>query len=447
MIEVILRTRSLLPAALVLAVLAILTVPAEAMRIKEVTSPKGIKGWLIQDATVPLFTMQFAFRGGSALDPVGKEGLGEMVSGLLDEGAGPLDSRAFQGKLENNSIAMRFSSGADSFGGSIRALTEYGGLATDLLRLALSRPRFDAEPVERMRSQYLSQVRRRVERPGYTARRAWKKAVFSGHPYGREMEGTEASLKAISAADLKGFVKTRFARDNLIIGAVGDLDEETFGKMMDHAFGSLPARAAPVVVPEARISGAGKVIVTDRDIPQSIAVFGHKGIKRKHPDFYAAYLITYVLGGGGLTSRLATEIREKRGLAYSVYVRLVTMDHAGLISGRVATANARVKESLALIRKEWARVAKEGITAKELEDAKRYLTGSFYTRLNSTRRIARLLVGIQLEKMGLDYLDRRNAMIAAVTMKDVRRVARQLFHPDDLTISIVGRPKGVIPRP
>ncbi len=370
-----------------------------------------------------------------------------MVSGLLDEGAGPLDSRAFQEKLENNSIAMRFSSGADSFGGSIRALTEYRDLATDLLRLALNRPRFDAEPLERMRSQYLSLVRRRVERPGYTARRAWKNALFGGHPYGREMDGTEKSLKAITAGDLKGFVKRRFARDILLVGAVGDIDEETFGKMMDRAFGDLPARGAPVVVPEARIGGAGKVIVTERDIPQSIAVFGHKGIKRKHPDFYAAYLITYVLGGGGLTSRLATEIREKRGLAYSVYVRLVTMDHAGLISGRVATANARIKESLALVRKEWTRVAKEGITAEELEDAKRYLTGSFYTRLNSTRRIASLLVGIQLEKMGLDYLDRRNRMIEAVTMKDVRRVARQLFRPDDLTISIVGKPKGVTPRP
>jgi zinc protease len=420
-----------------------MALPADAMRIKEVISPKGIKGWLIEDATVPLFTMNFAFRGGSALDPKGKEGLGEMISGLLDEGAGQLKSQAFQSKLENNSIGLRFSSGADSFGGSVRALTEYKDMAVDLLRLALTQPRFDAAPVERMRSQYLSLVRRRVERPGYTARRAWKTAVFSDHPYGREMEGTAASLKAINRDDLKAFVKRRFARDLLIVAAVGDINEESFGKMMDRAFSDLPASGAPVVMPEAKIGGAGKVIVTERDIPQSVAVFGHKGIKRKHPDFYTAYILTHVLGGGGLTSRLSTEIREKRGLAYSVYARLSTMDHAGVITGRVATANARVKESISLIRKEWARIAKEGITAEELENAKRHLTGAFFTRLNSTRRIARLLIGIQLEKMGLDYLDRRNRMIEAVSMKDIRRVARQLFKPDALTISIVGRPKGI----
>lgn len=423
-----------------------LAAPAQAMEIKEVTSPGGIKGWLIRDATVPLFTMDFAFRGGSALDPEGKEGLAEMVSSLLDEGAGNLDSRAFQSKLENNSIGLRFSANADSFGGSLRALTEYRELAEDLLRLALTEPRFEAEPVERIRSQYLSSVRRRSERPGYLARRAWRNEVFGSHPYGRDLEGTEASLKAITRDDLRGFVSGRFARDALVVGAVGDIDEATFGRLMDKVFGGLPLNAAPVTLPEARVSDAGKLLVTERDIPQSIAVFGHRGIKRKDPDFYTASIILYALGGGGLTSRLATEIREKRGLAYSVHARLVTYDHAGVITGRVATANARIAESLALIREQWALVARDGITAEELEDAKRYLTGSFYTRLNSTRRIARILVAIQLEDMGPDYLATRNKKIEAVTMEDVRRVAKRLFHPDELTISIVGKPKGVTQR-
>ena len=433
--------------ALVVAAILLLALPADAMRIKEVTSPKGIKGWLIQDKTVPLFTMNFAFRGGAALDPVGKEGLADFVSSLLDEGAGALKAQAFQAKLENNSIAMRFGAGADSFSGSIGALLEYRGLAADLLRMALTGPRFDAEPVKRIRGQHLSSVRRRAERPGYTARRAWKVAVFKDHPYGRDLDGTEASFKAINVSDLKQFVAKRFARDVLVVAAVGDIDEAAFGQMMDRAFSGLPARAAPANLPEAKIGGAGKVIVTERDIPQSVAVFGHGGIKRKHPDYYAANIVNYVLGGGGLTSRLATEIREKRGLAYSVHSRLVTMEHAGIITGRVATANARVAESLALIRQQWARIAKDGITAEELKDAKSYMTGSFFTRLNSTGRIARVLVSIQLQDMGIDYLARRNRLIDAVTMDQVRRVARQLFKADDLTISVVGRPEGVKPRP
>jgi len=433
--------------ALMVAVALLLALPADAMRIKEVTSPKGIKGWLIQDPTVPLFTMNFAFRGGAALDPDGKEGLADLVSSLLDEGAGALKAQAFQAKLENNSIAMRFGAGADFFSGSLKALLEYRGLAADLLRMALTRPRFDAEPVERIRGQYLSSVRRRVERPGYTARRAWKVAVFGDHPYGRDLDGTEASFKAINVPDLKEFVAKRFARDVLLVAVVGDIDAAAFGQLMDRAFGDLPARAEAKALPEAKIGGAGKVIVTERDIPQSVAVFGHGGIKRKHPDYYAATIVNYVLGGGGLTSRLATEIREKRGLAYSVHSRLVTMEHAGLITGRVATANARVAESLALIRQQWARIAKDGITAQEFKDAKSYLTGSFFTRLNSTRRIARVLVSIQLQDIGIDYLVRRNRLINAVTMDQVRRVARQLFKPDDLTISVVGRPKGVKSRP
>jgi zinc protease len=432
---------------LVVAAVLLLAVPADAMRIKEVTSPKGIKGWLIQDKTVPLFTMNFAFRGGAALDPVGKEGLADLVSSLLDEGADALKAQAFQARLENNSIAMRFGAGADYFSGSISALLDYRGLSADLLRMALTRPRFDAEPVERIRGQYLSSVRRRVERPGYTARRAWKVAVFKDHPYGRDLDVTEASFKAINVSDLKQIVAKRFARDVLVVAAVGDIDEAAFGQLMDRAFSDLPARAAPANLPEAKISGAGKVIVTERDIPQSVAVFGHQGIKRKHPDYYAANIVNYVLGGGGLTSRLATEIREKRGLAYSVHSRLVTMERAGIITGRVATANARVAESLALVRQQWARIAKDGITADELKDAKSYLTGSFFTRLNSTGRIARILVSLQLQKMGIDYLARRNRLINAVTMEDARRVARQLFKPDDLTISVVGRPKGVKPRP
>lgn len=438
----------LVPGVLVLVLaMLVLAPPARAIDIKAVTSPKGIKGWLIRDKTVPLFTMSFAFRGGSALDPKGKEGLAEMTSSLLDEGAGKLDSQAFQGELENNSIDLRFGADPDAFSGSIRALKEYQDMAADLLRLALTEPRFDAAPVERVRGQFLSRVRRRGERPGYAARRAWRRAVFRNHPYGREHTGTEASLKSITVADMRAFLKSRLARDVLVVGAVGDIDEKTFGKLMDRAFSALPAKAARAKVAEAKISGAGRVIVTERDIPQSVVVFGQKGIKRKDPDFYAAYVVNYILGGDGMTSRLATEIREKRGLAYSVYTGLVTMDHAGLISGRVATANAGVAKSIALIREQWAKLAKGGVTREELADAKSYLTGSFYTRLNSTRRIASLLVGIQLDDMGIDYLKTRNDKINAVTLADADRVARQLFRPGDLTISVVGKPVGVKPRP
>ena len=420
---------------------------AQAMGIKQVTSKKGINGWLIRDSMVPIFTLHFAFRGGAALDPVGREGVSEMVSGLLDEGAGPYSSSDFQARLENNSISMRFSAGRDNFSGSLKSLAENRNMAASLLSLALTQPHFDAAPVARIRAQLLSSARRRAVRPSSTARRSFRKLVFGNHPYGRSASGTVESLKKITKQDMAGFVKNRFARDNLVVGAVGNITEDEFARIIDRIFGALPARSTPFSISEAKIKGAGNVVVVDRDIPQSVVVFGHSGIKRNDPDYYAALVMNYALGGGGLTSRLATEIREKRGLAYSVYSRIATYDHGGLFLGRVSTKNDRVAKSIALIRSEWTRMAKSGLGAQELEDSKRYLTGAFFTRLNSSSRIAGLLVGIQLEKFGRDYLAKRNRMIEQVSIKDITRVAKRLMKPSDLTFVIVGRPKGITPKP
>lgn len=421
--------------------------PLGAMGIQQVTSKKGIKGWFIHDTTVPIFTLHFAFRGGASLDPKGKEGLARMVSALLDEGAGPHSSETFQARLENNSISMSFAAGRDNFSGSVQSLSEYRDMAAGLLSLALSKPRFDAAPVLRIRNQMLSSARRRAERPRSIAGRRWRKELLGTHPYGRSSSGGEQSLARITADDLRRFANERFARDNLVVGAVGDVSADEFGRILDRIFGDLPARSAPYRVPEAKIGGLGKVVIIDRDIPQSVVVFGHGGLKRDDPDYYAALVMNYTLGGGGLTSRLALEIREKRGLAYSVYTRLSTHDRVGLIRGRVSTANDRVAQSIALIRSEWTRLARQGLTAAEVEDSKRYLTGSFFTRLNRSGRIAGLLVGMQLENFGPEYLTRRNEMITAVTAADVKRVAARLIRPENLTFVIVGRPKGITPKP
>lgn len=433
------------PALVALIALTAVALPdsAHAVEVQRVVSPGGIEAWLVEDHTNPIISLDLAFRGGAALDPEGKDGLANLASGLIDEGAGDLDSRAFQSKLQDLSIRLSFDAGMDAFTGELMTLTENRDIAFDLLRLALTEPRFDPEPVERIRSQVQAILANDSEDPRDIAGRVFRRLLFPDHPYGREARGRPATVAAITVNDLRRFVERRFARDMLVIGVVGDVTPEELATLLDSTFLALPETAAPFEVPDVEPAAAGETVVVEKDVPQSIVVFGHQGIARDDPDFYAAYTVNYILGGGGFASRLYEEVREKRGLAYSVYSYLNTMEHAELVAGGVGTQNERVGESLELIRAEWRRMAEDGPTEKELNDAKTYLTGSFPLRFSSSGRISNMLVGMQLEELGIDYLDRRNDLVEAVTLEDARRVARRLYDPKKLTVVVVGRPEGV----
>ncbi|MEQ8227320.1 MAG: pitrilysin family protein [Rhodospirillales bacterium] len=441
------RLRTFTGAVMAFALLAFAAGSAQATKIEKVVSPGGIEAWLVQDHLNPIISMRLAFRGGSALDPQGKEGLANMVSSLLDEGAGELDSKAFQQTLQDNSITLRFDEGRDSFGARLQTLTEYRDLAFDLLHKAMTEPRFDKEPVERLRTQILAQLRHEQEQADALAGKALMASLFPDHPYGRPTGGTLESVAAIQVADLRRFVAERLARDTLAIGIVGDITPEQLAPLLDKTFGALPAQAAPWKIPEVAPKIDGRTIVIDKPFKQSNILFADQGLKRKDPDFYAAYVMNHVLGGGGFTSRLYSEVREKRGLAYSVYTYLSPMERSAIYVGGVGTANARVSETLDVLQKEWAKLAENGVTEAELTAAKQYLTGSFPLRFTATERIASMLVGMQLEDLGMDYLDKRNSFIEAVGMDDIRRVARKLLHPDKLTVVVVGQPKNVTSSP
>ena len=364
------KSRTLLAPLFGLAVLLCVlfaTPQAYAVTIERVLSLGGIEAWLVRDNTNPIITMRFAFRGGAALDPVGREGLANMVSTLLDEGAGDLDSKIFQGRLEDLVITLRFDAGRDNFGGRLRTLVENKATAFELLTLALTRPRFDAEPLERIRSQIFSSLRQEAEDPNTIAGKTLFKTLFPAHPYGRPVDGTLESVAAITQTDLKGFVKRRLAKDNLAIGVVGDITAEALKTVLDKTFGGLPAKAWAWAIPEAVLKGQGRTVVVTKPAPQSAIVFADKGPKRQDPDFYAAYVMNHVLGGGGFTSRLYNTVREKRGLAYSVYSALHPLDRAGLIFGGAGTANKSVSETIAVMRGEWTRMATQGMSDAEIK--------------------------------------------------------------------------------
>jgi len=431
--------RSGLLALILLAVTGGLT-PASAMKIQAVTSPGGVKAWLVEAHEVPLIAMRFAFAGGSAQDPTGKGGLAYFVSGMLDEGAGDLKSVAFQERLEETAVRMNFDATRDVFLGSFQTLTNKADEGFELLRLALNEPRFDEDAVVRIRQQILAGLEFELHDPEDVATREWFRLAFGDHPYARPVNGIKESVGAIGAGDLKSYAGKVFARDTLKIAVVGDIDAETLGKVLDKVFGALPEKATLKDIPEAAPPVGPREQVFEMNVPQSVAQFGHRGFKRHDDDFIAAYVLNYILGGGGFSSRLMGEVREKRGLAYSVYSYIQPYEHAAVYAGNVATKNEAIEQSLEVIKSEIARMAEKGPTAQELKEAKQYLVGSYALRFDTSNKIASQLIWIQIQDLGLDYIDKRNGMIEAVGLDDVKRVAKRLLKADGLIVTIVGKP-------
>lgn len=417
---------------------------AAAVTIEKVVSPLGIEAWLVRDTTIPLISMSFVFRGGSALDPVGKEGLANMVSALLDEGAGDLDSQAFQGRLEDLSISIGFGASRDNFSGNLRTLSRNREEAFNLLRDAMTKARFDAEPVERIRGQIISGIEAREQDPNTIAGRVFASAIYGDHPYARQSNGEPGTVAAITIADLRGFVQQRLARNNLIVGVVGDIAAEELAVALDKVFGGLPETATPWKIDPAELAFEGQVLTREMDIPQSVILFAQPGIARDDPDYYAAYVANHILGGGGFSSRLYTEVRELRGLAYSAGSYLSSSDGANILAGNAATQNSRAAETVRVVRDVWRQVKEEGPTDAEVEAAIRYLTGSWALRFDRSSAIAGMLATIQELELGIDYLDRRNAILEALTPDQVREAARRLLDPDRLTFVVVGKPDPAI---
>lgn len=436
--------RRFLPLAAALLTLALgLLSPVHAMKIQSVKSPGGIEAWLVEERSIPLIALRFSFEGGSAQDPDGSEGALNFLTSMLDEGAGDLDSLAFQGRMEDLAMRLSFSGARDHVFGSFETLSSKRDESVDLLRLALTKPRLEPADIERIRGQILSNLTFAEKNPNRVADHAWNAAAFPGHVYGRRQAGTLASVKAITRDTLAETHKRQFARDTLKVVAVGDIDAKTLGALLDRVFGELPAKAQLTAVPPVKPKG-GAIQVIEMPVPQSVAVFGLPGMSRKDPDFIAAFVMNEVLGGGSaLTSRLTDEVREKRGLAYSVYSYLAPYRRTALIAGGVATKNEQIGTSLEVIRDELKRMATGGVTAEELEDAKGYLTGSYALRFDSNSKIASQLLGILQEGLGIDYVERRNAEVNAVTLADVARVAKRLLVTDDLLVTVVGQPKGL----
>ncbi len=431
--------RFILPVMLALAALPV----RAAIEIKEVVSPGGITAWLVEDHAIPFTALEIRFRGGASVEAAELRGVTNLMTALLEEGAGEMDARAFARARDGLAASFRYSVSDDALSVSAQFLTENRDAAVDLLRQSLIQPRFDDDAIERVRAQVLSGLRSDEKNPQNIASRRFDGLVYGDHPYGSSLDGTIDTVSALTRDDLVAAHAGAMARDRIHVSAVGDITEAELGALLDSLLGALPATGAALPGPAAP-EFRGGVDVVDFSTPQSVVLFGQPGIGQEDPDFFAAFILDHIMGGGGFESRLMTEVREKRGLTYGVYTYLADRDLAQIWGGSVASANDRVAEAVEVIRAEWARMQQDGITQDELDNAKTYLTGAYPLRFDGNGTIANIIVGMQMRGLPIDYAATRNDQVNAVTLADANRVARTLLDPARLSFVVVGQPEGLM---
>lgn len=419
------------------AFLFVSLVQANAIDIKEVTSEKGIKALLVEDYTLPIIAISISFEGGSTQDPEGKEGTLRLMTALMDEGAGELDSVAYQAKAEELGLEFGFRASNDRFSAGGRLLRSERDEVFNLIKLAINEPRFDEDAIERMRDAIRSNIISSQKNPSSVRSKALREAIFGSHPYSRGSSGNEQSIDAITRDDIIAMNKKILSRGTLTVGVVGAISETELKAALDDIFGALPKEAMIDEIAEVTPK-LGEDISIVMPVPNATISIVYPAIKRDNPDFFAAHLMNHILGGGTFSSRLYTQVREKRGLAYSVSSGIATQDKTAYFAAGTSTRAENREETIDIIKKEIERIKTEGVTAEELEKAKRFVAGSYaISNLDTSSKIANVLVALQTQNLGIDYIEKREKYIADVTLEDVNRLAKEFFSTKP-TVVVVG---------
>jgi len=414
-----------------------------ATDIQVVTSPGGITAWLVQEPSIPMVAFQFSFRGGASQDAPEKLGATNLMVGLLEEGAGDISATEFAERSDELGARFRFNTGRDSVSITASMLTRNLDESVALLRLALVEPRFGEVAFERVRGQVNSGLRSDETDPQSIGSTAFQAMTFPDHAYGRPTDGTLETVAALTPDDMRVAHRNALGRNNVKIGVVGDISPEALGLLLDELLGGLPDDITDNVPDITPVLAAG-ITAIDFDTPQSVVVFAQPGLLRDDPDYLAAYVLNHIVGGRSSTARLNVEVREERGLTYGISSFLLPYQHAALYMGYFNSGNDTVAEAVGIVQNEWEKVAKTGVTAEELDVAKRYLTGAYPLRFDGNAEIAGILAGLQVVKLPISYITERNDLVNAVTLAEINRVAARLYQPENLRFVVVGQPEGLV---
>ncbi|WP_417269396.1 M16 family metallopeptidase [Celeribacter sp.] len=421
---------------------AIFTTSAQAaVEVQGITTSGGFKAWLVEEHSIPFTALEIRFRGGTALDREAKRGEINLMMALLEEGSGDMNAQAFAKARDDLAASYSFNAGMDSVSISAKFLTENRDEAVALLRQAILEPRFDEDAIERVKGQVYSVIRSAQTDPSEIASTTFYGQAFGAHPYGSSADGTLESVKGLTRDDMFTAYKNAMVKDRVYIGAVGDITAEDLSALIDDLLGDLP-QSGPEMPATVTPAISGGVTVVPYETPQSVVLFGHAGIARDDENYIPAYIANEIFGGAA-ESRLMEEVREKRGLTYGIGAYLASHDHANLVVGQFSSANSAVAEAVQVVKDEWARIVRDGITAEELDIAKTYLTGAYALRFDGNAPIAKILVGMQMVGLSTDYIAKRNDLVNAVTLDEINRVARDLYDPQNLTFVVVGQPEGL----
>ncbi len=421
---------------------AIAQIATAASEIEEFTTPGGIEVWLVNEPSIPIVALEVSFKGGSSLDLPGKEGATYLMAGLLEEGSGDLNATEFLEATEALAASYSYRTFRDSVSIEAEMLKENVSEAIDLLRLALIEPTFDQVAIDRVKSQIMSSLAQDKTDPDEIASATLRALSFDGHPYGTKDEGTPETVGQLERGDIVTAHQNALVKSRMYVGVVGDITADELGPLVDRLLGDLPMDG-PELPKATEMAVGGGMTVIDLATPQSVALFGHKGIAREDPDFFAAYLLNEILGGSGVESRLMREVREKRGLTYGVYTFLAPFDYAAQMMGSVASANDRISDAIEVIKDQWTLLAETGVSKAELEEAKLYVTGAYPLRFDSNAKIAGILVGLQLTGLPSDYIKTRNDQMMAVSLDEINAMAKRLLKPEELRFVVVGQPAGL----
>lgn len=431
--------------AVLFALVLLIAAPANAkvLDIQDLKTSKGITVWLVEDHTLPVLALSFAFHSGAATDPAAASGVSQLLSNTLDEGAGQMTSKQFQSALRDNAIDLGFSSGRDSFTGSMRTLLRHKDDALKLLKLALMSPRFDADAVERMKQANLVRIRSSMNDADWIGARIMNDRMYAGHPYARNSGGTLASMAKMTPADLKAARARHFARDELLVGIAGDITKDDAMKMVDDVFGDLPATAKLAALTASVMPAAAKPVFYLKDQPQTNLSMAWPGIDINDPDHYATVVMDYIYGGGGFSSRLMNDVRESKGLTYGIYSGMINMDHADRFTVGGSMLPQNVQPTIDAVKKIATDMQNADVTEAELKAAKDYLTGSLPLHFSSSMNIAGALTSLQLNGRPITALDDFRDKINAVTPADIRRVAGRIFKTDPIIVLVGAKPQGM----
>ncbi|MBI3803160.1 MAG: insulinase family protein [Nitrospirae bacterium] len=430
---------------LVFAVLSLLltlaaSVPAAEIKPKRIVTENGITLLILERPSLPIVSVTALVRAGSLYDPNNKAGLANLTTSLLDEGTKKRTSTQIADAVDFIGADLSASANEDYMTATLHLLKKDADTGFDLLSDILINPVFDPKEVERVRKSILGTLISEKDQPQAVASRAFRGIVFGEHPYRNPVIGGEETVPNITREEIVSFHRSYFVPNNLILSIVGDVTEKEAVALTKKYFGKWERKQIvfPRVGPPTPFQGK-KLELIDKELTQASVMLGHVGIDRANPDYYAVTVMNYILGGGGFSSRMMADIRDNKGLVYSIYSYFEANRYPGEFAVSLQTRSKSTNEAIEGVVQEIARIRKEPVVDRELAEAKAYLVGSFPLRMETTARLAALLASIEYYQLGLDYFEKYPSYINRVTREDVLRVAQKYLDPDHYALVVVAK--------